>query len=49
MNRIKIGVIGTGSMGRNHVRILSVEKGPFEFAGFYDADIVRHVNAFFTP
>lgn len=41
MNGIKIGVIGTGSMGRNHVRILSVEKGPFEFAGFYDADQSR--------
>lgn len=38
MKEIRIGVIGAGSMGRNHVRILSAEKGPFEFAGFYDAD-----------
>lgn len=38
MEKIRIGVIGVGSMGRNHVRILSAEKGPFEFAGFYDAD-----------
>lgn len=38
MEKIRIGVIGAGSMGRNHIRILSTEKGPFEFAGFYDAD-----------
>ena len=38
MKEIRIGVIGAGSMGRNHVRILSTEKGPFEFAGFYDAN-----------
>ncbi len=41
MEKLRIGVIGAGSMGRNHVRILSVEKGPFEFAGFYDADQTR--------
>lgn len=38
MEKLRIGVIGAGSMGRNHVRILSTEKGPFEFIGFYDAD-----------
>lgn len=41
MEKLRIGVIGAGSMGRNHVRILSVEKGSFEFAGFYDADQSR--------
>lgn len=41
MEKIRIGVIGAGSMGRNHIRILSTEKGPFEFAGFYDADQTR--------
>lgn len=38
MEKLRIGVIGAGSMGRNHVRILSTEKGSFEFVGFYDAD-----------
>lgn len=41
MEKLRIGVIGAGSMGRNHVRILSMEKGPFQFAGFYDANKAR--------
>lgn len=41
MEKLRIGVIGAGSMGRNHVRILSTEKGRFEFVGFYDADPKR--------
>jgi len=41
MEKLRIGVIGAGSMGRNHVRILSAEKGNFEFVGFYDADQKR--------
>lgn len=35
---IRIGVIGTGNMGRNHVRILREERGRFQLAGVYDAD-----------
>lgn len=38
MEKVRIGVIGAGNMGRNHIRILSLEKGPYEFVGFYDAD-----------
>lgn len=34
---IKIGVIGTGHMGRNHVRVLSEEKR-FNLEGVFDAD-----------
>lgn len=47
MRKLRIGVIGVGSMGRNHVRILSSAKGNFEFIGFYEtnegrADEVAH-------
>lgn len=41
MKALRIGVIGAGSMGRNHVRILSEEKQHFDFAGFYDIDPVQ--------
>lgn len=34
---LKIGVVGTGHMGRNHVRNLSEEKR-FDFVGIYDSD-----------
>lgn len=37
MRTLKIGVIGTGNMGRNHVRNLVAEKR-FDLVGFYDAD-----------
>lgn len=37
MQTLKIGVIGTGHMGRNHVRNLSEEKR-FDFIGIYDAN-----------
>lgn len=37
MEKFRIGVIGVGSMGRNHVRILSTQKN-CEFVGLYDAD-----------
>lgn len=33
---IKIGVIGTGNMGRNHVRILNEESSLFELVGLFD-------------
>lgn len=36
MERLKIGVIGAGHMGRNHVRILSEERNYFAFEGIYD-------------
>lgn len=35
MERLKIGVIGTGHMGRNHVRNLA-EEARFELVGIYD-------------
>lgn len=41
MDRLKIGVIGTGNMGRNHVRILREERGRFQLAGLYDMDRSR--------
>ncbi len=37
MRKLKIGVAGTGHMGRNHARILSEDKR-FDFIGVYDAD-----------
>lgn len=36
MEKLKIGVIGVGRMGRNHVRILTEEDGCFDFIGIYD-------------
>lgn len=36
MEQLKIGVIGTGHMGRNHVRNIAQESGRFEFVGIYD-------------
>ena len=35
MERLRIGVIGTGHMGRNHVRNLA-EEARFELVGIYD-------------
>ncbi|MBC5744957.1 Gfo/Idh/MocA family oxidoreductase [Lachnospiraceae bacterium MD308] len=37
MKTLKIGVIGTGHMGRNHVRNFSEEKR-FDFVGLYDSN-----------
>lgn len=37
MEKLRIGVIGTGHMGRNHVRNISDEKR-FDFVGIYDVD-----------
>ncbi len=37
MELLKIGVIGTGHMGRNHVRVISNDKR-FEFVGVYDSN-----------
>ena len=41
MEKLRIGVIGAGSMGRNHVRILSAEKKGCDLVGLFDADEVR--------
>ncbi len=41
MDKLKIGVIGTGHMGRNHVRNLA-EDWRFDMVGIYDVD---HKNA----
>lgn len=38
MELLKIGVIGTGHMGRNHVRNIAQEAGRFDFVGIYDRD-----------
>lgn len=38
MKVLKIGVIGTGHMGRNHVRNI-VEEKRFDFVGIYDTDL----------
>lgn len=35
-NKLKIGVIGTGHMGRNHVRNIVEERAYFDFVGIYD-------------
>lgn len=35
---VKIGVIGAGKMGQNHLRILSEMNGLFDLVGFYDSD-----------
>ncbi len=40
MKELKIGVIGAGHMGKNHVRILSEEKF-FDLEGIYDIDPAR--------
>ena len=37
MKPLKIGVIGTGNMGKNHVRNIAQEKAIFELVGIYDA------------
>jgi len=39
--KLKIGVIGVGNMGRNHLRILHEEASRFDLAGIYDADAGR--------
>ncbi len=41
MNRIRVGIIGTGNMGKNHVRLVREMVNQFEFAGAYDPDQQR--------
>lgn len=41
--KVKIGVIGVGHMGKNHVRNLAEEKR-FDFVGIYDANIEQAKN-----
>lgn len=38
MQLLKIGVIGTGHMGKNHVRNIAQNSSYFDFAGIYDQD-----------
>ena len=40
MEKLPIGVIGTGHMGRNHVRNLS-EEDRFDLVGIYDTDLAQ--------
>ena len=40
MNALRIGVIGTGHMGKNHARNLSEEKR-FDFIGVFDSDYAQ--------
>ena len=44
MRQLRIGLIGVGNMGRNHLRILAEESGYFSLAGIYDADLTRAQN-----
>lgn len=37
MKKLRVGIVGTGHMGRNHARIASEEKR-FDFVGVYDID-----------
>lgn len=41
MRQLKIGLIGVGNMGRNHLRILAEEIGHFSLVGIYDTDSMR--------
>lgn len=41
MGKIKIGVVGVGNMGKNHVRLLTEMKENFEFRGVFDLDRER--------
>ena len=53
MKQIKVGIIGTGNMGKNHVRVLD-SMPEFEVVGIYDANVetarrladMYHVEAF---
>ena len=37
MQKFRVGVVGTGSIGKNHARVMS-ELPDVEFAAIYDAD-----------
>jgi len=41
VKKLKIGVIGVGNMGRNHLRILKEDAAHFDLVGIYDADTKR--------
>ena len=36
--RVKVGIIGAGNMGKNHIRLTRELNNEFEFAGVYDPD-----------
>lgn len=44
MDRIRMGVVGAGNMGRNHLRIIG-EIPAFELVGLYDTDVVNAQKA----
>lgn len=48
MEKIRIGVIGVGNMGKNHVRLLSEMKEDFELCGVYDPEKERVKNTGYT-
>lgn len=39
MNKVKLGIIGIGNMGRNHVRLALEHDNSIDFVGIYDPDI----------
>ncbi len=41
MKKLKIGVIGTGHMGKNHVRNLADESGRFDLVGIFDSNFIQ--------
>lgn len=48
MDRIKIGVIGVGNMGKNHVRLLKEMKSDFDFRGVFDTDKEHVIKTGYT-
>lgn len=45
MERLKVGVLGAGTMGVNHLRVYAEEASRFELVGLYDADPRRAAAA----
>ena len=40
MKQVKVGIVGTGNMGKNHARVAS-DKSKIDFVGVYDVDEAR--------
>lgn len=45
MEKLKVGVIGCGHMGRNHVRNYALELGHFQLVGIYDSNMEQAERA----